>query len=95
MNNFHALSNGNGHIEQKSSVKNVAARSPWPLNVPVKIIGGGGQISLRISSSETQGQSVGKGEKVQQKFSSMLENFCRASSPGPTDCPWVSEDVRI
>ena len=25
MNNFHALSNGNGHIEQKSSVKNVAA----------------------------------------------------------------------
>ena len=42
MNNFHALSNGNGHIEQKSSVKNVAARSPWPLNVPVKIIGGWG-----------------------------------------------------
>ena len=41
MNNFHALSNGNGHIEQKSSVKNVAAWSPWPLNVPVKIIGGG------------------------------------------------------
>ena len=25
MNNFHALSNGNGHIEQKSSVENVAA----------------------------------------------------------------------
>ena len=25
MNNFHALLNGNGHIEQKSSVKNVAA----------------------------------------------------------------------
>ena len=22
----------------------------------------------------------------------MLENFCRAFSPGPTDCPWVSED---
>ena len=89
MNNFHALSNGNGHIEQKSSVKNVAAeracQNYWA----------GGQISLRISSSETQGQSVGKGEKVRQKFSSMLENFCRAFSPGPTDCPWVSEDVRI
>ena len=23
----------------------------------------------------------------------MLENFRRALSPGPTDCPWVSEDV--
>ena len=22
----------------------------------------------------------------------MLENFRRAFSPGPTDCPWVSED---
>ena len=24
----------------------------------------------------------------------MLENFRRAFSPGPTDCPWVSEDAR-
>ena len=24
----------------------------------------------------------------------VLENFCRAFSPGPTDRPWVSEDVR-
>ena len=23
----------------------------------------------------------------------VLENFRRAFSPGPTDCPWVSEDV--
>ena len=22
------------------------------------------------------------------------ENFCRAFSPGSTDCPWVSEDVQ-
>ena len=22
----------------------------------------------------------------------MIENFRRAFSPGPTDCPWVSED---
>ena len=40
MNNFHALSNGNGHIEQKSSVENVAAeracQNYW----------GGGQISI-------------------------------------------------
>ena len=25
-------------------------------------------------------------------FPSVLENFCRAFSPGPTDRPWVSED---
>ena len=25
----------------------------------------------------------------------MLENFSRAFSPGPTDCPWVSEDAPI
>ena len=25
----------------------------------------------------------------------VLENFRRAFSPGPTDCPWVSEDVSI
>ena len=23
----------------------------------------------------------------------LTENFCRAFSPGPTDCPWVSEDA--
>ena len=26
-------------------------------------------------------------------FPPVLENFCRAFSPGPTDRPWVSEDV--
>ena len=26
-------------------------------------------------------------------FPPVLENFCRAISPGPTDRPWVSEDV--
>ena len=25
-------------------------------------------------------------------FPPVLENFCRAFSPGPTDRPWVSED---
>ena len=25
----------------------------------------------------------------------MLENFRRAFSPGPTDCPWVSEDELV
>ena len=56
----------------------------------------------RIPSSETQGQSVGPAKKARQKFSSMggtfppvVENFCRAFSPGPTDRPWVSEDGRI
>ena len=42
-------------------------------------------------SSETQGQSVGPGEKALQKFQ-VLKNFCSAFSPGPTDRPWVSED---
>ena len=45
-------------------------------------------------SSETQGQSVGSGEKAGRKFSStpVLENFHPAFSPDPTDYPWVSED---
>ena len=25
----------------------------------------------------------------------LLENYCRAFSPDPTDCPWVSEDGSI
>ena len=28
-------------------------------------------------------------------FPPVLENCCRAFSPGPTDRPWVSEDGRI
>ena len=28
-------------------------------------------------------------------FPPVLENFRRAFSPGPTDCPWVSEDVSL
>ena len=52
------------------------------------------------ASSETQGQSVGSGEKAGRKFSStgeralspVLENIRPALSPDPTDCPWVSED---
>ena len=51
-------------------------------------------------SSETQGRSVGPGEKARRKFSStgeralspVLENFHRAFSPSPTDRPWVTED---
>ena len=38
-------------------------------------------------SSETQGRSVGSGEKA-----GSFQNFRRALSPDPTDCPWVSED---
>ena len=29
----------------------------------------------------------------ERALSSVLENFRRAFSPDPTDCPWVSEDV--
>ena len=53
-----------------------------------------------MSSSETQGRSVGPGEIARRKFLStggkafppVLENFCSAISPSPTDRPWVSED---
>ena len=38
-------------------------------------------LSQYFSSSETKGQSVGS-----------RENFRRAYSLDPTDCPWVSED---
>ena len=67
----------------------------WQIILPdyysyaTKLIFGGAYIR---TSSETQGQSVGPGEKARQKFSSMLENFCRTFSPFPTDCPWVSKD---
>ena len=44
----------------------------------------------RCTFSETQGQSVGPEEKARRK--PVLENFPCAFSPGPTDCPWVSED---
>ena len=33
--------------------------------------------------------------KVGGTFPPVVENFCRAFSPGPTDRPWVSEDGRI
>ena len=47
------------------------------------------------------GQIVSIREKARRTFSStggralppVLENFRRAFSPGPTDCPWVSEDA--
>ena len=42
------------------------------------------------TSSETQGRSVGSGERAGRKFSS---TFRPAFSPDPTDCPWVSEDA--
>ena len=31
--------------------------------------------------------------RYQGAFPPVLENFCRAFSPGPTDRPWISEDV--
>ena len=51
-----------------------------------------------LTSSETQGQSVGSGGATKvsfqfKAFASVLENFRRAFSPDPTDCSWVSEDV--
>ena len=42
--------------------------------------------SLFTSSSETQGQSVGSGEEVWQKFSGFF-------SPDPKDFPWVSKNL--
>ena len=41
------------------------------------------------TSSEAKGQSVSFQVRAKEP---VLENFCRAFSPGPTDCPWASED---
>ena len=54
--------------------------------------------AIILTSSETQGQSVGSwgATKVSfqfKAFASVLENFRRPFSPDPTDCSWVSEDV--
>ena len=60
--------------------------------------------SYPTTSSVTQGQSVGGGRNGATKAefsrtcegapatSQVLENFRRAISPAPADCPWVSED---
>ena len=55
---------------------------------------------IRITSSETQEQSVGSGEKGRRKFSStggiaLNWKLTFVAPHDPTDCPWVSEDVRI
>ena len=54
--------------------------------------------AIILTSSETQGQSVGSGGATKvsfqfKAFASVLGNFRRAFSPDPTDCSWVSEDV--
>ena len=44
--------------------------------------------SIRLTVWKWSGESRYPGA-----FAPVLENFCRAISPGPTDRPWVSEDV--
>ena len=44
--------------------------------------------SIRLTVWKWSGESRYPGA-----FPPVLENFCRAISPGPTDRPWVSEDV--
>ena len=46
--------------------------------------------SIRLTVWKWSGESRYPGA-----FLPVLENFCRAFSPRPTDCPWVSEDVRV
>ena len=43
--------------------------------------------SIRLTVWKWSGESRYPGA-----FLPVLENVCRAFSPGPTDCPWVSED---
>ena len=52
------------------------------------------QIVILDATSETQGQSVGPGEKARriQARAEVLENVLRAFFPCPADCPCVSED---
>ena len=45
--------------------------------------------SIRLTVWKWSGESRYPGA-----FPPVLENFCRAFSPGPTDRPWVSEDDR-
>ena len=54
---------------------------------------------VQAHSRRPKGSQSGRGEKVRRKFSSAGERallplvfFRRTFSPGPTDCPWVSED---
>ena len=46
--------------------------------------------SIRLTVWKWSGESRYPGA-----FPPVLENFCRAISPGPTDRPWVSEDGKI
>ena len=43
--------------------------------------------SIRLTVWKWSGESRYPGA-----FPPVLKNFCRTFSPGPTDCPWVSED---
>ena len=40
----------------------------------------------------SQSGRVKRRDESFQAWADVLENFCRAFSPGPTDRPWVSED---
>ena len=44
--------------------------------------------SIRLTVWKWSGES-----RYPRSLPPVLENFRRAFSPGPTDCPWVSEDV--
>ena len=46
--------------------------------------------SIRLTVWKWSGES-----RYPEAFPPVLENFRRAFSPGPIDCPWVSEDVLI
>ena len=46
--------------------------------------------SIRLTVWKWSGESRYPGA-----FPPVLENFRRAFSPGPTDCPWVSENERV
>ena len=64
----------------------IAARISLPLHIFLQVL-----IIVLIPSSETQGRSVGSGEKARRKpFQVRAPLFSH-----PTDCPWVSEDELI
>ena len=52
--------------------------------------------AFRITHSRRpRGSQSGRVKRLDESFQAwtdVLENFCRAFSPGPTDRPWVSED---
>ena len=84
MNNFHALSNGNGHIEQKSSVKNVAAERACQ-----NYCGGGGRGKFPsvYHPRRPRGSQSGREKRCGRTFQACLKTFAAPFLPAQLTAP--------